>query len=119
MEVVGKLRLGPAEIVGSNGYTAVGHRKMMRAEGEFERHQLPAGIWRCVCVGGGGWSPQAETLQREEREKRGGPGSEEPRDAGGIRRHGGNRKVGRKILRESRWPQVQESAVSRGECSTA
>ena len=97
---MGKPSLGPAEIVGSSGYTAVGRRKMMRAEGEFERHQLPAGIWRC----GGGWRPQTETLQGEERS--GGPGSEEPHEAEGIRRHratedpGMAREVGRKILRE-------------------
>lgn len=90
------MSLGPAEIVGSSGYTAVGHRKMMRAEGEFERHQLPAGIRRC----GGGMEPPGRD-PAERREKRGGPGSEEPHDAGGIRRHRGQqRKVGRKILRE-------------------
>ena len=53
----------------------------------------------------------------ERRQKHGGPVIEEPHDAGGIRRHRGQqRKVGRKVLREC--PEVQESAVSRGEWST-
>ena len=48
----------------------------MRAEGEFERHQLPAGIRRC----GGGMEPPGRD-PAERREKRGGPGSEEPHES--------------------------------------
>ena len=67
-------------------------------------------------VSGGMEPPGRDPAER--RKKRGGPGCEEPHNAGVIRRHRGQqRKVGRKVLREC--PEVQQSAVSRGEWSTA